>query len=156
MVAFLSYSTPNTDSYLITLLADILRNKGYKIEQSSDFKEPLSKLTQSNIGKSDLLIVFITSNGKDLPRVYAEWKIATASQIPMLLIVEDTVNLSYPLSHPYISFSRVDPSNAIHSINAQLEQIRGTKAENTHTLNLLLGGTALIQLLQLIPNKNHI
>lgn len=154
MFVFLSYSIHNTDSYLITLLADILRNKGYKIVHSSDFKAPLSKLTQSNIEKSDLFIGFITSNGEDLQRVNSEWRKATASHLPILLIVEDKVNVSYPSPHKYISFSRKDPSNAIHSINAHLEQTRCTREANTHTLNLLLGGAAIVSLLHLLPIKN--
>jgi hypothetical protein len=92
MIAFISYSISDSEQYVLTLLAQKLREKGFSVtsnyKQSSQF---LDFQTINSIKNSDLFIALVTNSGTmtSTARVYSELKQAFLHNKPAILLAEE-------------------------------------------------------------------
>ena len=70
MQAFLSYSIAEPEQYVLTLLANKLRERGFTLTAS--YKDSLDSLGELQIGNSTLFIGIIAREGKKLKKVNQE------------------------------------------------------------------------------------
>lgn len=152
MRTFISYSINDTDQYLLTLLSSELYKKGVTITQSNDFHLDMSSLTKVNINKSNLFIGIITGYGQEKDRVLKEWRLANVSNIPSILLIENTVPIDPNFTNPYIIFDRNYPQNAINQLNQKITELKKEIDKNPNALPWILGGAALLAIFGLLSS----
>jgi hypothetical protein len=158
MIAFISYSISDSEQYVLTLLAQKLREKGFSVtsnyKQSSQF---LDFQTINSIKNSDLFIALVTNSGTmtSTARVYSELKQAFLHNKPAILLAEESVDLaphfsSYPNT---IRFNRYYPNLAIDEVNRRV-QFSQTQPQQDNTLAWLIGGgIAALALISLLSSE---
>ena len=152
MKTFLSYSINDTDQYILTLLSGSLRKMGSRITLSNDFNINVSQLTKVNIKNSHLFIGILTGNGKEKERVYNEFMFAKESQIPSILIVENTVAMSQNFNEEYILFDRSNPQPAITKLNRKVQSLQKNSNQDSNALAWILGGLAILAIIGMISD----
>ena len=153
MRTFISYSINDTDQYLLTLLSSELYKKGVTITQSNDFHLDMSSLTKVNINKSNLFIGIITGFGQEKDRVLKEWQLANVSNVPSILLIENTVQIAPNFNSPYIIFDRNNPQNAINQLNKKITELKKEIEKNPNALPWILGGAALLAIFGLLSSN---
>ena len=146
MRAFISYSLNDKDQYILTLLSQELRNRNFILKQSNDFHSEMTSLTKININKSQLFIGLITEEGGEMDRVMKEWRLANVSNVPSILMIENTVDVSSDFNFPYIRFDRLNPEKAVDELNKNIAQKR-KKTDDSNAWAWVLGGAALIAII---------
>ncbi len=150
MKAFLSYSLNDRDQFILTLLAKELSLKGFSINQSNDFNTQMSQLTKVNISKSNLFIGLISGKGIEKVRVQNEWSLANNSNIPSILIIENTVTVSQDFHYPYIVFDRHNPHFAVGQLNNIISEMKKETNNDSNAWAWILGGAALLSIFNLL------
>lgn len=84
----------------------------------------MSSLTKVNIQKSNLFIGIITGYGQERDRVFKEWQLANVSNIPSILMIENTVQINPNFGSPYIIFDRNYPQEAINQLNSKINNLK--------------------------------
>src|SRR5215213_1733538 len=125
MIAFISYSLKESEKYVITLLAQKLKEKGFSLTsgfgQSADF---VDFQTENEIKNSSLFIGVITNSGRySSPKVYSELQVAQKYSKPIILLVEDTAPLDIGLANfpNLIRFNRYYPHLAIEEVKNRIQ-----------------------------------
>ncbi|MBV7269574.1 hypothetical protein [Winogradskyella luteola] len=154
MRTFISYSINDTDQYLLTLLSSELYKKGVTITQSNDFHLEMSSLTKVNINKSNLFIGIITGQGQERDRVLKEWQLANVSNVPSILMIENTVPIDPNFKSPYIIFDRNYPQNAINLLHQKITELKKEIDKNPNALAWILGGAALLSIFGLLSSDD--
>jgi len=154
MKVFLSYSLNDNDQFILTLLAGELTSRGFSITQSSDFNTEMSQMTKNNINKSNFFIGLISGKGNEKNRVENEWRLAHNTNIPSVLIVEDTVPVTTNLKPHCIFFNRNNPHQAIQELNMKIQKMKSKENNDSNAWAWILGGAALISLISLL-NKDE-
>ncbi len=158
MIAFISDSIGESEQYVLTLLAQKLREKGFSVtsnyKQSSQF---LNFQTINDIKNADLFIGLIAKSGNTTAtaRVYNELKEAFLHNKPTILLAEESVDLAPHLSsYPNtIRFNRYYPNLAINEVNRRI-QFSQTQPQQNNTLAWLIGGgIAAIALISLLSDE---
>jgi hypothetical protein len=156
MIAFISYSISESEQYVLTLLAQKLREKGFSVtsnyKQSSQF---LDFQTINAIKNADLFIGLVTNSGNSTVRVYNELQQSFLHNKPTIFLAEETVALaphinSYPNT---IRFNRYYPNLAIEEVNRRIH-FSQTQPQQDNTLAWLIGGgIAAVALISLLSDK---
>jgi hypothetical protein len=154
MRAFLSYSLNDQDQFILTLLSSELRKNKFQITQSNDFNSEMSSLTKVNINKSQLFIGIITGDGIERDRVLKEWRLANVANVPCILMIENTVEVSPNFKHPYILFDRENPNTVLQEINRKTEQIKKKPNHDSDAWAWIIGGAALLAIIGLFSKNN--
>ena len=154
MKAFISYSLNDKDQYILTLLSTELRKRGFVIRQSNDFHTEMSSLTKVNINQSQLFIGLLTGDGHEVKRVQKEWRFASKSKIPRILLIENTVRLNGEIKAPHIIFDRYNPQSAIDSLTRKINQKKKKSNQDSKALSWILGGAALLAIIGLLSNDD--
>jgi hypothetical protein len=106
----------------------------------------MSSLTKININKSQLFIGLITEDGGEMDRVMKEWRLANVSNVPSILMIENTVDISNDFNYPYIRFDRLNPEKAVDELNINIA-LKRKKADDSNAWAWVLGGAALIAII---------
>jgi hypothetical protein len=156
MIAFISYSISDSEQYVLTLLAQKLREKGFSVtsnyKQSSQFPD---FQTINAIKNADLFIGLVTNSGNSTVRVYNELQQAFLHNKPTIFLAEETVDLvpninNYPNT---IKFNRYYPNLAIDEVNRRIH-LSQTQPQQDNTLAWLIGGgIAAVALISLLSDK---
>lgn len=155
MTAFISYSLNESEKYVVTLLAQKLREKGFSL--TSGFSQSASFVdfqTESEIKNSSLFIGLITSSGKNnFPKVYSELQKALSYNKPAILLVEDRVQLDSGIAGfpNLIRFNRYYPGVAIEEVKNRIQTSKTTQQDNS--LAWILGGTAALALIAYLSSE---
>ncbi len=158
MIAFISYSISDAEQYVLTLLAQKLREKGFSV--TSNYKQSshiLDFQTINSIKNSELFIGVITNSGNatSTSRVYNELQQAFFHNKPTILLAEETVNLAPHISNypNTIRFNRYYPNLAIEEVNRRI-QLSQTQPQKDNTLAWLIGGgIAAVALISLLSDE---
>lgn len=157
MKAFVSYSIPANNDFVVTLLSSKLRAKNFIPTTSSNFySKILDYNTMSEIDNAHLFVGLITGSGIEKKRVLEEWDYAVKRNIPNLLLMEDTVRISPKVAGNYIIFNRDNPQTAMDEINQHMTPSQQTVSKKSEDIvPWILGGTALIAIISLLANKKE-
>ncbi len=159
MKVFVSYSINDSEQYVLTLLAQHLKEQDAYIDSSyNDFDNVLDYNTFSKITKSHLFIGIITHTGEENDRVLKEWDLANSKNIPSILLVDDSINLPSVSNHEnVITFNRNNPEEAITLVRNKTgnKQILTKNDSNkSNSAAWVLGGLAILAIIYLLSNSN--
>jgi hypothetical protein len=145
MKAYVSFSANDNNLHLVSLLSFKLQDNKFRTSTSSDFfKDELSFTTKSNIQNAHLFVGIITDKGLERERVIKEWEFAQQTDIPNILLIENTVPLNREFRGNIIRFDKANPEAAINQINEKREIKPSTQNNISDALPWLLGGVALL------------
>ena len=158
MIAFISDSISDSEQYVLTLLAQKLREKGFSVtsnyKQSSKF---LDFQTINAIKNADLFIGLVATSGNmtSTARVYSELNQAFLYNKPTIFLAEETVELaphisSYPNT---IRFNRYYPNLAIDEVNRRIHFSQSQPQQDNTLAWLIGGGIAAVALISLLSDK---
>lgn len=154
MLAFISYSLDESEKYVLTLLAQNLREKGFSL--TSGFGQSTSFVdfqTESEIRNSSLFIGLVTQSGKfNLPKVYLELQKALEYNKPTILLVEDKVRLDPQMENfpNLIRFNRYYPHAAMEEVKYRIQNSKDLQQDNS--LAWILGGAAALALISYLSS----
>lgn len=156
--AFISYAMEDSEQYVLTLLADLLRKENFQIDSSfDDYSHIVSQSAFKKINDSSLFIGLITEYGNRNKNVFNEWKVAVQKKIPSLLLVEDTVNIDQQLAnHPNVLiFNRHYPQSGLNKVRNQVQNAKKLvdKKNNENALGWILGGAAALAIISLLSDE---
>ena len=154
-IAFISYSLRDSEQFVLTLLSNLLREEGFSIDSSyADYNNLIHRSTHNNILNSSLFIGLITQYNSGNQSVFNEWKVALDNNIPNLLLVEDSVNISNELLiHPnIIRFNRHYPNPQIEQIKINIKNYKNNSPNNS-TVGWILGGLAALAIIKLLSDE---
>lgn len=154
MKAFLSYSLNDKDQFILTLLSSELRKKGFVVKQSNDFQTEMSSITKVNIINSQIFIGIISGKGKEKKRVLKELRLSKTSNVPNLLLIENTVKVPSDFKHSYIYFDRLNPEIAISELKKRLKPKERLQTSHSNAWAWALGGAALIAVIGLLASDD--
>jgi len=155
MIAFISYSLNESEKYVVTLLAQKLREKGFSL--TSGFSQSPSFVdfqTENEIKNSSLFIGLVTSSGRNnFPKVYSELHKALTYNKPAILLVEDTVKLDSGLANfpNLIRFNRYYPDIAMEEVKNRIQTSKTVQQDNS--LAWILGGAAALALISYLSSE---
>jgi hypothetical protein len=130
------------------LFAHKLKIKNFAIGVNDNWEKDLDVLIKRQIERSHLFAGFMTTN-KNKESVLNEWHHAQSKGIPNLLLMEDTVRISEPLSGNIIVFNRKKPQKAISFIQEHMKMtLPSTTLKREDVIAWTLGGEALIDILE--------
>jgi hypothetical protein len=146
MKSFISTSV-NWDSEH-TVVGFRLNDRGLGASSNPNWERELDISVKRRIERSHLFVGFMTTN-KNMESVLNEWHYAQLAGIPNLLLIEDTVRISEPLSGNIIIFNREKPQKAINYIKEHMEMtLPSTTLKREDVIAWTLGGDALIDILE--------
>lgn len=151
MRAFISYTSKEEDSFIVSWLAQELYTRGIIAEgtnYNTTYSEEIIKITEYNIKSCDLFIGVIVGSGNqfDNPRVYEEWNIAMRLNKQRIFLIEDTVKLNPDFQELFFLFSRKNPDKAVQQItNFTIKKEK--EIRNKKNMVGLLGAAAIISLI---------
>lgn len=156
--AFISYAMQDSEQYVLTLLADLLRAENFQLESSFDhYSNIVSPTVYRKINESSLFIGLITEYGNRNKNVFNEWKVAIGKKIPSLLLVEDTVHINQRLAkHPNVLiFNRNYPQTGFIKVRNQVENAKKLvdRKNNENALGWILGGAAALAIIGLLSDE---
>ena len=158
MKAFISYSINDSEQYVLVLLSEKLREKGFSLISNHDHGTGrIDPFTAMRIGGSSLFIGVITANGLNHGKVVGEHYMAVSKNIPALLLLEDTAQLSPDfMDSNVVVFNRQNPHEAIEHIHQNIRQVgkpvNGRPSSNTAAA-WILGGLVLAGLVSLLSSS---
>lgn len=161
MKAFISYSINDSEQFVITLLSEKLRARGFSL--TSKFTKDTSNIdafTAMEMKESSLFIGIITAFGSNNQKVISEHHFAVSKHIPALLLVEDNVQLAPDfVNYNVIFFNRRHPHQAVDKINKEIQKVGNQSVANQGDSNnaaaWLFGGFALIGLINLLSSPQR-
>ena len=125
-----------------------LRKRKFELSGNDNWEnQGLDFFAKRQIEWAQLFIGFITTN-KDIATFLDEWHYAQSKGIPNLLLIEETVRTSNPLTGNVIVFNRKKPQKAINLIKKHLEVSSSTTGKREDVIAWTLGGDALIDILE--------
>lgn len=148
----------DTEQYVLTLIADLLRTENFQIDSSfDDYSNIVSQSAFKKINESSLFIGLITEYGNRNTNVLSEWNLAVEKKIPSLLLVEDTVTINQQLSnHPNVLiFNRHYPQSGLNKVRNQIKNANNLydRKNNENALGWILGGVAAIAIISLLSDE---
>jgi hypothetical protein len=161
MMAFISYSLPDEQEYIVSNLVSKLKEQGfYSSLGSYYFKEDIINDETFFKMKAAHFFIGILMPTEDLPtalnavnkRVITEWEHANSRKIPALLLIDEGIELKLnkPLSNSgnIIPFDKYNPEKAIAFIgNALKEAQRPLENDKTNVAAWILGGDSILALI---------
>lgn len=102
MRAFISHMFTENDTPLATRLADILKARGgsgYLAEKHLEYDLMIHEKLKGAIAGSDYLVAIVTKNGQSSPSVHEEIGYALGRGIPVLIMLEQGVELKGVFAH---------------------------------------------------------
>jgi hypothetical protein len=150
MIAFISYSIGEDEQYILSLLAQKLKEQGFNLVTSYNQSDFIDTQAVNAIKNAALFIGLITKSGR-LPkagRVYSEFKQANLYSKPAIFLIEDTVSVA-----PWISNYQNSIRFNRYRINEAIEQVRNkitssqSPQSNSNAAAWLLGGIGVLALL---------
>jgi hypothetical protein len=160
MKAFISYSLPNSDEYIITQLAGKLEEQGfypdvgpYKHNADLDH-ETIFKIKSSHLFIGILMDKKAKSSASN-QRVIKEWEFAISRKIPSVLVVEKSMLHTVPnLNTNIISFDKNHPEIATEFVKKTMDESQQPlKADINNRVAWLIGGLALLALIVFLANS---
>jgi hypothetical protein len=160
MKAFISYSLPPSDEYIISKFAGNLEEQGfypdlgpYKFNAELDH-ETLFKIKSSHLFFGILMPTKLKSD-TSYQRVLREWEYAVNRKIPAILLVEKSIKLNYNNVN-IVEFDKNNPDKAIEKVKNTIEVARNpSKTDIVNSTAWLLGGLALITLITSLANSTQ-
>ncbi|MBN1617892.1 ATP-binding protein [Candidatus Dojkabacteria bacterium] len=150
MRVFVSYSVPNSDEYILTLLSKILREKSYSVNTSQSFYNKILDVnTMKEITESNLFVGIILESGNEKDRVIEEWNYSASMNIPNLLLIENSSSADDFISGNYIRFNRLNTQSAINEISRKMIPKQAGTDNSDDLIPWALGGEVLISILTL-------
>jgi hypothetical protein len=162
MIAFISHSLPDNNGDIVAKLAWKLDDEGFYTLRGhyNGLTDSLNEEATFKI-KSAHLFIGILMQTTPLPaplntvnkRVINEWEYALSRKIPALLLVENTVQLSTPLTNPnnIVFFDKYHPEKTIVCIKNAMEEARHpVEGDKNNAAAWILGGDSLIKLVQVL------
>jgi hypothetical protein len=160
MIAFISYSINESEQYVLTLLAQKLREKGFSV--TSNYKQASQLLdfqTINAIKSADLFIGLVAASGNPTStvRVYSELNQAFSHNRPAILLAEESVELlphikNYPNT---IRFNRYYPNLAIEEVNRRIKFSQAQPQQDNTLAWLIGGGIAAVALISLLSDEKR-
>lgn len=153
--AFISYALKDSEQFVLTLLSNLLREEGYSISSSyDDYSHIVQRSIYNGITNSSLFIGLITNYGDRNQNVLNEWQVSLQNQIPSLLLIEDSVNVTNELYHHpnVVRFNRNFPNQQIDKIKEKIKKSKGN-SENNNALGWILGGVAAVAIIKLLSDE---
>jgi hypothetical protein len=131
-----------------SLFGHKLNGKNFDIGINDNWGKELDILIKREIERSHLFVGFMTTD-KGKESVLNELNHAQSKGIPNLLLMEDTVRISEPLSGNIIVFNRKKPQKAISFIQEHMKMtLPSTTLKREDVIAWTLGGEALIDILE--------
>ncbi len=162
MKAFISHSINDSEQFVLTLLSDKLREKGFSLTSSFSGRFPsssLDTLAAMQIKEASLFIGIITASGLNHLKVISEHNLAVSMKVPALLLVEKNIQMPPDfVNYNVIFFNRQFPFQAIEEINRNIRHVTNTTAytqngASQNAIAWLFGGLALIGLITLLSSS---
>jgi hypothetical protein len=163
MKAFISYSINDSEQYVLSLLSNKLRERGFSPVSNfyGRFATSVNEtMAAMKIKESSLFIGVITSTGLNHEKVIAEHNMAVSMNVPALLLIED--NIQPPLgftNYNVIFFNRSNPHIAIERINKNIQNVgnlaTSPQKNSNNAVAWLLGGLALIGLIDNLSSSRN-
>jgi hypothetical protein len=160
MKAYISYSINDAEMFVLSLLSDKLREKGFSVTSNftGRFADSMVEtMAAMKIKESNLFIGIITSTGGNKQNVIKEHNLAVSKKVPALLLVEDAVKLPPEFTnYNVVKFNRRSPERAVEQINQNIHRVVNQapypQGNSTNTFAWLFGGLALIGLIDQLAN----
>lgn len=155
MIAFISYSLKESEKYVVTLLAQKLKEKGFSLtsgfSQSSSFGD---FQTENEIKNSSLFIGVITNSGRyNSSKVYSELRVAQNYKKPIILLLEHNAPIDNEIAAipNLIRFDRYYPQIAMEEVKQRIQTSKDMQQDNS--LAWILGGTAALALIAYLSDE---
>jgi hypothetical protein len=157
MIAYISYSIDESEQYVLTLLAQKLKEKGFSLTSGVKHVVALGNpafglmdfQTENEIKKSNLFIGLITNSYRynSSETVYQELQKAREYNKPIILLIEDTAPIDIRIANfpNLVRFNRYLPHLAIEEVKNRI-QLSQTQPQEDNTLGWLLAEESLLLL----------
>lgn len=157
MNAFISHSVGVQDQYILNLLADKCAQNGWQLV-SDYYRSDMPDLHTSNLIQNSVVFLgLITTFGKTFTtnRVYADFDLAKKLNKPSILLVEQGArNRARFVDFPNtVLFNRDKMTPALNKVQQHIEVSKNQ--QNTNALAWVLGGFAVIALLDYLSDKKN-
>lgn len=156
MRAYLSYSLNDEQQYVVTVLAQILREKGYVLTAGSGRAglRILPGTSGDPLLGCNLFIGVVTRSGVESDRVIGEYNKAISYSIPALLLVDEGVAYASGIqaSSNIVLFNHANPSGAMSLVRGRVKDAR-IQPPSDDTSAWVLGGLAVLALIALLSSK---
>lgn len=155
MRAYLSYSLNDEQQYVVTVLAQVLREKGYELTAGGNRGLRVLPGASRNpwVGCS-LFIGVITPYGMEPQRVMDEYNKAIGLSIPALLLVDHSIAYAAGIEPGpgIVLFDEYDPRPAMERVRRNVKQAH-VQPQNDESSAWVLGGLAVLTLIALLSSK---
>jgi hypothetical protein len=156
--AFISYSLDSSEKYILSLISMRLSKEGINIVSNYSNEVTGLSLPANQIRACQFFIGIIARKGTKKNKVIDEWKIARASKIPALLLIEDRIKINNNgkevVNPNIIKFNRAKLNEAVETVNSKT--IGAYKADlnktNSDAAAWVLGGSVVLLLLGIIAS----
>lgn len=156
MKAYLSYSLNDGQQYVVTVLAQVLREKGYllTVGSGSPGLSLLPGFSSDPVLGSQLFIGVVTRSGVEAGRVIREYNKAIDYSIPALLLIDREIarDSGTKPSASIVLFDHGNPAPAMALVRSRVKQAR-IEQGNDDASAWLLGGLAVLALIALLSSK---
>ena len=159
MIAFISYSISDSEHYVLTLLAQKLREKGFSVTSNYKQSSQLPDFQTINaIKNADLFIGLVTASGNSTTRVYSELNQAFLHNRPAIFLAEEKVNLTSQIdNYPNtVRFNRYYPNLAIDEVNRRIQFSQAQPQQDNTLAWLIGGGVAAVALISLLSSEKKL
>ena len=157
MIAFISYSISEAEQYILTLLAQKLREKGFALTTGYNQFNYVDLQTVNEISNAHLFIGLVAYPGSNAERVYQQFNQALLHNKPSILLIEDIVKVPSGIkSFPNIvRFNRRSPHIAVEEVKNRIKVSQNYEAQqqNGNAAAWILGGIAALALLSLLTSE---
>jgi hypothetical protein len=155
MNAFISYSIDDHEQYILSLLAQKLRENDIMLVTSYNQSDSIDWQIMSDIKNATFFIGLITKTGrpKKTERVLQEFQQAKQFNKPSIMLIEDTVHVNPWIinNENTIRFDRYFPHQAIEKVN---QRIKASQAQaNPNAAAWILGGIGILALLSWLSEQ---
>jgi len=155
MNAFISYSIGDNEQYILSLLAQKLRENGINLVTSYNQTDTIDWQTMNEIKNATFFIGLITKTGrpKKTARVIQELEQTKQYSKPWIILIENSVPINPWVigNENTIRFNRYFPHQAIEQVN---QRIKASKAQpNPDAAAWILGGIGILALLSWLSEE---
>ena len=161
MIAYISYSLPDSDDDTVMLLSWKLKKQGFYADSGSNKPSPILdgesmyKIKVSHLFIGILMPTTSVSTASDLhyQRVINEWELALARKVPAILLMDERIQLDTPLSNPenIVLFDKYQPEKAIDFVNKAMEAAHHPpKTDKCNVAAWILGGDSVLALIDIL------
>jgi len=155
MRAYLSYSLNDEQQYVVTVLAQVLREKGYELTVGGGRGLRVLPGASRNpwIG-CGLFIGVITQSGAESDRVIDEYNKAIDLSIPSLLLVDENIAKRAGIQphNGIVTFNASYPQAAMEQVRRNVQQAH-IQPRSDDTGAWVLGGLGVLALIALLSSK---